>query len=462
MAKARRRRRVRLESLVRDSSTPVFLISLARKVVSFNAGCEALTGWSADDIVGRVCSYVSDDPSDGVEELTNCLCPPPDVCAGAAKTVPVSLAHRDGRSVPRSVTYFPLRDEDGRVESILAIVSEIEHPLRGGDAMASQQLHAELTALLHTMRQRFDVASFVCRSESMLRVAEQARIARDSDIAVLLEGPHGTGKEHIARMIHHASRTGVRAFVPIDCASLAALEIRRTLKRLFASEREEASVPALQPGTFHLEHVEQLPRDLQEMVVAGMTDEDTKSRHCLRLMSSTTRGLDADSGDEPMRRDFYYLISPLRIELPALVERMEDLDLLAQQFLEEKNRGREKQVGGFSDDVLRQLRQYGWPGNLRELKAVVEEAWDLCAGTEIEVGDLPFRFRTAFDGQSEGPAVKPRLMPLEPYLEQVEREQIEEALRQCRNNRTKAADLLGIPRPRLYRRIEALGITEVP
>jgi transcriptional regulator with PAS, ATPase and Fis domain len=152
----------------------------------------------------------------------------------------------------------------------------------------------------------------------------------------------------------------------------------------------------------------------------------------------------------------------MEIKVPPLRERMEDLEPLAQYFLEELNRDAAQQVGGFSDEVWRQLRRYNWPGNVEELSRVVREAREACTGSVIEDSHLPFSFRTGTSAQAIGPSQRLRSIPLDQLLEQVEREHIEQVLAECKDNKAKAAELLGITRPRLYRRMETLGIAGTP
>jgi DNA-binding NtrC family response regulator len=190
------------------------------------------------------------------------------------------------------------------------------------------------------------------------------------------------------------------------------------------------------------------------------------------LICSTSADPDALLADETWQSDFYYLVTPLRIAVPPLRRRPADLEPLAQSLLESHNRSSEFQLGGFADAVWSKFREYNWPGNIDELSAVVREARAATVEAlrsasndqdrELLIGPehLPFRFRTGLDAQSLAPRAEPRAMPLEPYLEQIEREQIVAALEQARFSKKRAADLLGMTRPRLYRRMEALGIAD--
>ena len=262
-------------------------------------------------------------------------------------------------------------------------------------------------------------------------------------------------------MIHHESDARRKSFVPLDCRRLPAYELKQAIRRLLEADSDEPSrVPALQAGTVYLVDAEHLPRDLQVRLAEAFHADSRRERLPLRLMASTTIELEDALDDDRVCPEFYYLLTPLCIRLPPLRRRPEDLSLLAQHFLEGLNRGDEKQVGGFAEDVWKLFRQYNWPGNLDELSIVVEEARAACSGDVVRANDLPFRFRTGLDAQSVGPILAPKPAPLAPLLAKVEKDHIESVMGQCRQNKSKAAELLGLTRARLYRRMEALGIED--
>ena len=461
MAK-RTRRTTRLESWLNTDATPVFLLSVARKVVFFNSGCERLTGWSAEEVVGQACDYNSDTDPATVESLTNSLCPPPDVFEGQPVRVPAYFAHRNGNTVARLLQFFPLKDEDGHVESILGLVTPIEQPTQSATESPARQLHAELAALRLSLRQKFGVSTIVCQSATMFRVLQQITLARSTGGAVHLQGERGAGKEHIARLIHYESEFRSHSFVPLDCAKLPALQLKQTLQRLLKPNRDESQTTgSLQPGTVYLADVDHLPLDVQANIVATFQPSDNTQSPALRLMSSSTSDLRQAIDDDRLIRELFYLLTPLQIEIPPLRHRTDDLMPLAQSFLERSNCGSEKQLAGFDNDVSARFIEYNWPANVDELIAVVEESWAACETSTIRISDLPFRFNAGFDAQAVGPVIRPKPRPLEPFLLDVEKQQIQAALQSCRNNKTKAAELLGITRPKLYRRMQVLGIADL-
>jgi len=457
--KKRRQSKTSLESWLNSVTTPVFLLNARRQVVFFNAGLETLTGWTAADVVGQVCNYATNNDPSTVELLTGTLCPPPDVWEGQLASVPAYVPLRTGRILARLLQFFPLTGAEGRVESVLGIVTSIDEPIRAAEATPAQQLHAELASVRNLLRQRFGVKTFVCQSEAMTRVLEQVELARQSDVPVLIHGEPGTGKEHVARSIHHESNARSRSFVPIDCRALPALDLKQTLRRLLESDDDEAAMPPnLQPGTAYLSNVESLPRDLQQQLVTAFRGDQTGRRAKLRLLASSTTNMRRAVEQETIRSDLFYLLTPMEIEIPPLRRRPEDVPMLAQHFLESLNRDHDQQAGGFDEVVWEQFAEYNWPGNVDELAAVVAEARLAAEGGLIRVEHLPFRFRTGLDAQAVGPVIEPEPVPLEPLLKRVESEQIRLALEKCRHNISKAAAVLGMTRARLYRRMQTLGI----
>jgi len=463
MARQSSTRRRRLETRLLNLATPLFLLDRRRRVIFFNDGCERLTGWQASEVIGAVCDYTTDAAAGRMESLCGSLAAPPDVYeAGQPVTTPVTLQHKTGQALSRLVHFTPLKDADGTVDLVLGVFTELDGTEKSQHVSAAHRLHAELAALRSAVRQRYGFETFIARGEAMRRVTEQMAVARSSDAAVLISGETGTGKERIAHTIHNESPFSNQSFVPLDCRRLPVREIRRTLRRILqldepADERTAASAAGMQPAAVYLQSVDRLARDVQELLVHTFQDPPT-DRKLPRLIAGTDADLQKALNDESLRTDFYYLISTIRIDVPPLRDR-QDLELLAQQFLEDLNRQNDVQIGEFTAGVWDQFHEYQWPGNLDELRTVIEEARQNCDGIAIEPRHLPFRFRTGLDAQTVGPLPAAQ-QPLEEYLAHVEAERISSVLQQVRQNKTQAAKMLGITRPRLYRRMQALGIED--
>ncbi len=458
------KKKSRLESWLKSATTPVFLVSATRRVLFFNAGCEQLTGWTADEVVGEVTEFVSDPEPQSLQTIINALCPPPEVLAGREQDVPVFVPSKKGTPVAKLVRFIPVVDAD-RVTSVLGIVSALPVTPPNQPTSLALRYHAELSALRWSLKQRYGLKTVIARSSIMRRVLEQIQMARQTSLPVHFVGPRGVGKEHLARAIHHEGDSPLGAFVPLDCQQ-SPFELLEMIKRLLHPQANDSPTTSQHPRTLFLVDVTHLSRDVQERLLAAYHDAEKARQgpHQMpRLMSSSTESLQAAVEDHRLLPEFYFLLTPLIIEVPALRQRMDDLAPLAQAFLESLNRGVSRQVAGFSDPVWPQLREYHWPGNLDELLLVVQEARDNSNGSMIDAKDLPLRFRAGLDAQSIGPihqimTEKP-IPQLEAHMAAVERDLINRALIQAKQNKTLAAKLLGIARPVLYRRMDALGLS---
>lgn len=455
------RGRASLESRLGAVETPLFVLDARRTVVFFNAGLERLTGWRAEDVLGHACDYTV--PSEGhrIAALTAALCPPAEVLAGKPAVVPTYLIHKDGRPLPRQINFFPLSDGEKGLKAVLGIVEPIQTPAATSRATAAQRLHAELAALHIQLRQRYAVENFVCRSPAMQRVLEQVQLARAASVPVLVVGEAGTGKEHVARLVHSNPRSGNRPFVPLDCRRLPPGELQAALEGILelSGGGHDAGSPT-RPATLFLGNIDSLPRHLQERAAAAWRAGPPDRPVLPRLIAATSADLESAVAEETFSAELYYLLTPLVIAVPPLRARPQDIQPLAQHFLEMLNRRDERQVGGFSEEVWRQFAEYNWPGNVEELGAVVTEARAACAEPLIRLDHLPFRFRAGRDAQAVGPSRQPKPIDLEALVKDFESVHIREALQKCRGNKAKAARLLGMSRARLGRRMQALGIEE--
>jgi DNA-binding NtrC family response regulator len=436
----------------------VFVLDARRMVLVFNRGCEELTGWAASEVVGKLCDYVTDTDRGQVESITGCLCPPPEVLAGRPASVETVILQRNGTTAQRRLHFLPLlADEDAKLR-ILGVMTARQPDTHESAAGEVSQLHRLLAEAQVRSRERFDVDALVAVGPPMQRVLAQVRVGRQNNAAVHLSGERGVGKEHIARLIHFGSDRRLRSFVPLDCESLTAFDVKRTVRRLLeAIQTDERSELPLQPGAVYLKQVGELPRDVQELLVEACRPGQPAD---LRLFSADTRPLDELVEAETVLPEFACLLTLITIPVPPLRRRTDELPLIAQQLLEAQNRDQERQVTGLAADVLEAFRNYNWPGNIDELRSVIEEARAAAASSSIQARDLPYWFRAGVDAQTLGPSPAPQPRPLGPYLAEVEAEQIRWALGEAKHNKSQAAELLGLTRARLYRRMEALGIEE--
>jgi DNA-binding NtrC family response regulator len=453
----RRRRKTTLDAWLNSVITPIYFIDSRRRVRFYNQGCMKLTGWTGADVLGKVCDYHSEDV--GADRFLGELCPPPSVFQGTGHTVAAFLTHKSGREVACVQECFPLMNEEGNVEGVLVAISPLEAPRKTPQPTSAQRWHAELASARQRLRKRYPRASLIAESSPMKRVAAQADLAIESAACVWLYGEHGSGLEHLARTIHYESAIQSRAFVPLECSKVSAVDLKRTWKRVVEMSDPREPFSSLQPGTVYVIDAERFPRDLQaELLQFLERQQDFSVDRRLRFIAASVSSPDELEGSDELLPEFLLQLSTLSIGVPALRDRLDDLPLLAQDILESLNRGADRQIEGFDEAVIEKFQRYQWPDNVSELTLVIQEARQRCDGILIMPEHLPFRFRAGYEAQREGPAATASFADLESYLEQVERDHILAALEQSRFNKSQAAELLGIPRAKLYRRLEALGI----
>lgn len=429
-----------------STTLPVFVLDERRVVIVFNRGCEELTGWAASDVIGKVCDFAIDGEPGLVHSLTGLLAPPPQVYSGEAIVSPLPLTTKSGTTLDCVIRYFPLGKVAGDERyRVLGIISPGKASVVESDSAVSGW-HSRLARHVAEVRRRYGVP-LIATSAAMQRVAAQIKLAQETNVAVHLQGPPGSGKEWFARRIHYAGRNAERVIVPVDCR-LAHDELSRVLERGLSISEIASNCPA----ALVLKHVEYLPRDLQasleERMATGIEGPRlySTSESCLAL--SVQRGAFSST--------LLSLLTTLTIELPALQSRAEDIPLLAQQILETCNQRQAKQIVGFDPQVCELFRLYHFPGNIAELESIVHTAWQRCSDITIALAHLPFQFMANEQADDVPPA--PQFPSLEQHVQEAERSLLAQAMLAAKGNKTLVAEWLKVPRAKLYRRLEALQL----
>jgi len=280
----------------------------------------------------------------------------------------------------------------------------------------------------------------------MVRLRAQVAAAVTSRANVLLSGPSGWELLEIAKTIHHrAHPEGDAPLVRVDGALALPDNYRRALS-------PDATGSAL-GGTLLIEAIDQMPPSHQAELLARLAQPAWQGQ-LLATQTFSSRDTLGNLSDELLA-----LTATLSIAMPPLVDRPEDIPLLAHGMLEELNAKFDEQVAGFTDDALDHLVLYDWPGELAELREVVTQAHGRCRGSLIAADDLPKILHHALQ-QSELASLPPEPIQLDAYLLEVEGLLLGRALELARGNKAEAARLLGVSRPRLYRKLEQLGLLE--
>ncbi|MFW6125033.1 MAG: sigma 54-interacting transcriptional regulator [Pirellulales bacterium] len=452
-----------VEDLLAAASEPIFAVGHDRRIVFFNPACERLFGCKADDVLGQECYYGGPASSDALESLRASLCPPPEAFEGQRVRGTIQVPVLGGAWHQRAATFLPCHDERGDLLWVVGYV-EPDEPQWPAVPDGPQQWHDRLHRLRARLIERYGIDQIVCESRAMRRVLRQIRAAAACDAPLLITGPEGAGKELVARTIHYAGARRDEPFVPIDCAVLPPEILERTLAKLLDGAPDDrpayVSAGSVLPGTLYLDEVLHLPRDYQAQLVPWACQQHgefpERPARSPRLIASTSENAAQALAEGGFRDDLYYALTTLTIAVPPLRERLEDVPLLAQSFLEQQNARGEHQVGSLSDEALAVLARYDWPGNVRELAETIATAHGRATSAQIQQADLPLRIRAA--QEAVPPARQDLPVSLDELLIRVEARLIRLALERARGNKSRAAEVLGISRPRLYRRMEMLGI----
>jgi DNA-binding NtrC family response regulator len=329
-------------------------------------------------------------------------------------------------------------------------------------------LREEVSRLRSELREKYRFDGIVGGSSRMWSVFEKIEAARNTASTVLVFGESGTGKELVARAIHCNGQRATHPFVPVNCAAIPQDLIESELfghkKGAFTGATDDCPglFRAAEGGTLFLDEIVDMPigtqakllRALQERCIRsiGATEETPVD---VRVIASTNQALEPAIRQNRFREDLYYRLAVIRIEVPPLRERMDDVPALVQHFIDKFNKGSERQVRGIGRDALETLGRYRWPGNVRELEGVIENAFAMGKSEVIRKTDLPAHIvhpgRAALGlAGKEGQDV--------PTLLEAERELLLRALEAAEGNKTIAANILGVSRPRLYKMIVRHGV----
>jgi len=445
-----------LARLLDAVAQPVYVLDEEQAIAFCNQACLDWLGCTAEAIHGQRCVY---GPSaEGAKEpVAAGLCPPPGALRGQEMEGVVGATLADGRLTRRRARFVPLRGEGELSPALMVLVDSAEWTEPDGQpspACPSEaaQLHERLRRFRHQRAGQYRLDRFVGDSPAIRRVRSQIELAAGSRASVVIIGPPGSGRQHAAQTIHYAAAESTGPLVPLACTVLAADLIASTLAAI-ASQRFPQEVSG--HGTLLLNDVDQLAPESQAEVARVLAGK----RFPLRVVATAREGLIDLARQDKYREDLASALSTLVIRLPSLAERRADIPHLAQLFVEEANVRSGKQIAGLSAEALDRLDAYPWPGNVDELSRVIDEAHRAAEGVEIVVGDLPQPIHLA-----HAAAVHPRrpeeTIVLEHFLARIERELLVRALERAKGNKTKAAKLLGMTRPRLYRRLVQFGLEE--
>jgi two-component system response regulator AtoC len=341
-------------------------------------------------------------------------------------------------------------------------------------ALQSRKLEQENRSLREQVDERYGLENILGESPALREVLDVIRQVAPSSANVLLEGESGTGKELAAHAIHHLSRRNRAKFVVVHCAALSPQLLESELfgheKGAFtgASERRIGRFEQANGGTIFLDEVGEIDASTQVKLLRVMSEQHAFERvggnqtlHAdVRVIAATNKNLEKLVQEGKFRDDLFFRLNVVRITMPPLRDRKDDIPLLVRSFLLHFCKANDKSLLEITGDAMNALLTYNWPGNVRELRTAIEHAVVMATGTKITVRDLPSAVRQAAGaslprGISPSKAYGEKTSPLD--LHETERKLILQALATTNGNVTAAAKKLGISRRTLHRKINEMN-----
>ena len=334
-------------------------------------------------------------------------------------------------------------------------------------ALKNRELEAENVYLKEQLEKRFGMENMIGHSRVMENVFELIRQISPSNATVLITGKSGTGKELVARAIHQQSPRKNKPFIPIHCASLSPSLLESELfgheKGSFtgAIAQKKGKFEIADGGTIFLDEVNEIPLAMQvkllrflEMREFERVGGNKPIQVDVRLLAASNSDLQALVREGEMREDLYFRLNVVRVELPPLMNRRDDIPLLVHTFIKEFSRVNRKDITGIAPEALRILQTYDWPGNVRELRNCIESMVVLSKNSILGEDDIPIEIRRR---QTDIPVLSE---PDSFSVKTMEKELIRGAIAKASGNKKNAAELLGISRRTLYRKMEEYGLKE--
>jgi DNA-binding NtrC family response regulator len=459
-----------LTRLLNSAASPVYVLDDQQRLVFLNRACAEWVGCAADDLLGLECRYHSSPEITGPAAIAAALAPPCEVWSGQRAEAFVSVGAGDCVESPRRVEFLPLGSDAVEAGGVIAFAASkpveaaadsLDPATVPGEESAAE-LHQRLRQWRRKLAGHYHMDRLVGDSPTMRQVRNQVELAALGAASVSIVGPVGSGRQHVAHAIHYG-RLPLAAgeFAPLACPLLDETLLESTIRGLAQANAATLSAASPQaaavarPPTLLLADVDQLDVDVQKHFLRTLASV----RGALRLISTSREPLAALATQGKFRPDLACALATVEIRLPRLAERMEDAPLLAQMFVEEENRRGPKQIAGLSDEALDRMVAYPWPGNVAELAQAMTAAHARAEGPKIMPSDLPQRIQLLADATAR-PRKQDEAIDLERFMAGIEEELIRRALARAGGNKTKAARLLGMTRPRLYRRLVQLGLEE--
>jgi len=425
--------------LLESLADGVFAVDLDWKIRVFNRAAELITGIPRDEAIGNICCEV----------LKTSICETQCALNQAMKTgkpvidLTIFILNSEGKQIPVSISAAVLKDDTGKIVGGIETFRDL----------------SQVESLRQELSKQFTFENIISRSERMHKIFDVLLAVAESRSTVLITGESGTGKELAARAIHSAGPDSDAPFVAVNCGALPDTLLESELfgykKGAFTDARQDkpGRFALAGKGTIFLDEIGDISQSLQVKLLrvlqegtyeplGSIRSEKTEAR----VITATNRNVEKLVESKELREDLYYRINVINIELPPLRERLEDIPLLLNHFIAHFNMLQNKEIQGIANNALTRLMNYKYPGNIRELRNIVERAFVVCRDGTIQLHHLPEKLVNT---------MKPDLPGSGMTLAEMEKVIIENALKRNNNSISKTATELGIHRATLYRKLKS-------
>ncbi len=418
----------------------VFTVDRDFRITLINRSAEKILKIDARDAIGKPCHEIFN------SNICQYSCALKETIKTGESIVnkTIYIIDQDGKKIPISINTSILRDEEGGIVGGVETFRDI----------------TEVSSLRKTIKSTYTFEDIVSKNKKMQNIFAILPDIAEGGSSVIIEGASGTGKELIAHAIHNISSRNSRRLVPVNCAAMPETLIESELfgykSGAFTDAKKDkpGKIALAEGGTLFLDEVGELSLSVQAKLLRFMQDRkyeplggiNTVTAN-VRIIAATNKNLSDEVAAKRFREDLFYRLNVMRITLPSLKERMEDLPLLIRHFISMYNVIKEKNIEGTSDEVMKILMNHQFPGNIRELENIIEHSFILCKESYIQTAHLPEYLRSF---NSELTRIT--------RLDDLERVHIEKILSWTDWNKTESAKLLGIDKSTLWRKIKRHGI----
>jgi len=372
----------------------------------------------------------------------------------------------NNQNIHLKITTSPIFEENGLFDGTLSLIT---------DCTKEIELEKEVSSTRRKLLEDYSYHGIYCKSESMKKIMELLQVVANSDCNILIEGPSGTGKTHIAKIIHYISNRHEKPFITVNCGALPEnlleSELFGYLKGAFtgADKDKPGKFSAASGGIIFLDEIGEMPLNLQVKLLRVIEEKcyepigsNQTVKIDVKIIAATNKNLYSLVNEGKFRSDLYYRLKIISFTIPSLKERPEDIDIIIESFINIFNNKYNKNIIRLSDEAFCFLKAYDFPGNIRELKNMLERAVIFCDGAKVEIQHFANEYISLFQKMKKIDIndLKAQLEIKESVEDETgvsksgEKESLIKALKSCNNNRSEAAKTLNISKATLWRKIK--------